>query len=207
MKRNILLTIIIAGFVFGANAQDRFLFGVKGGYTSTRFDLSNYDQRVIQIDGRDSKSGYLAGIYTRARVFKGLSFQPEFYYAKKKGELSFSGVNADFPFPDTSFVTSVQAWELPMLVHLKLIDFESGNLFAVAGPVVSFVKEGTTDPDAGFDFNKSNWTMMLGGGLEVWRVTLDARYEWALSNNAVSKDIEEFYHMFTISVGFKIFGI
>ena len=208
MKRNVILVLIIAGFAFGANAQERFLFGVKGGYTSTRFDLSNYDQRLIKIDDRDSQSGYLAGIYTRIRVFRGLSFQPEFYYAKKKGKLSFSGVNTDITFPDTSVVTNVEAWELPMLAHLKLIDFKAGNIFVVAGPIISFIKDGSTSPDAGFDFKKSNLTMMLGGGLEVWRVALDARYEWALSNTAVNKKgTEEFYHMFTISLGFKVFGI
>ena len=207
--KNILLIFLLAGIAYGVNAQDqeRFLIGVKGGYTSTRFDLSNYDQRVMQIDDRDSQSGYLAGIYTRVRIFKGLSFQPEFYYAKKKGEISFSAVNVDFPFPDTSFVTTVQAWELPLLVHLRLINFDVGNIFAVAGPVVSFVKDGSTDPDAGFAFDNSNWTMMLGGGVEFWRVTLDARYEWALSNSASYNDINEFYHMFTFSVGFKLFGI
>jgi len=211
--KNILLFFLFVSVACGINAQEqeRFLIGVKGGYTLTRFGLSNYDQRVMQIEDRDSQSGYLAGLYTRVRVFKGLSFQPEFYYAKKKGEISFSGVNSDFPFPDTSFVTNIKSWELPLLVHLRLINFEVGNIFAVAGPVVSFVKDGSTDPGTGFVFDNSNWTMMLGGGVEFWRFTFDARYEWGLSNSATfkfkNKDINEFYRMFTFSVGFKLFGI
>ena len=206
--KKIILFLFAAAMFFSVKAQDeRFSIGVKGGYTSTRFDLSNYDQRLIQIDNRDSQSGYLAGIYTRVRIFKGLSFQPEFYYAKKKGEISFSGVNSDFPFPDTSYVTTVKSWDLPLLVHLKLINFEAGNIYAVTGPVVSFLKEGTTDPEEGFNFNKSTWTMMLGGGIEIWRVSVDARYEWGLGDVATINDVDKFYRMLTVSVGFKLFGI
>jgi len=207
MKKVILILFAIAT-VFSVRAQDeRFSMGLKGGYTSTRFDLSNYDQRLLQIDDHDSKSGYLAGIYTRVKIFKGLSFQPEFYYAKKQGEISFSGVNNDFPFPDTSYVTKVQAWELPLLVHLKLIKFEIGNIYVVSGPVISFIKKGETDPDEGFDFNKSTWTMMLGGGIEIWRVSVDARYEWGLGDVATIGDVGKFYRMLSVSVGFKLFGI
>lgn len=205
--KNILLILFVLGFTTVVNSQERFSIGVKGGYTSTRFDISNYDQRLIQVTSRDAQSGYNAGIYSRVRIFKGLSFQPEFYYSKKKGEISFSGINEDFPFPDTSYVTNVQSWDLPLLIHLKLIDFEVGNIYAVTGPVISFIKEGSTDPDAGFIFDNSNWTYMLGGGVEFWRVSVDARYEWGLSNTATLNDIDKFYRMLTISVGFKVFGI
>ena len=207
--KTILLILFVVGFAAAGYAQDDNIFsvGVKGGYTSTRFDISNYDQKLITVENKESQSGYLAGIYTRVRIFKGLSFQPEFYYAKKKGKISYSGVNNDFPIADSSYVTNVESWDLPLLVQLKLIDFEVGNIYALAGPVVSFIKSGKSDPDLGFDFNKSNWTMMLGGGVEFWRVTVDARYEWALSDVATLNNVEEFYHMLTVSVGFKIFGI
>ncbi len=202
------LVLLVVGFAALSHAQDNiFSIGVKGGYTSTRFDISNYDQRFISLRDRDSQSGYFAGIYTRVRIFKGLSMQPEFYYAKKQGKISYSGVNSNFPVPDSSFVTNVESWELPLLVHLKLMDFQVGNIYALAGPVVSFMKSGKSDPDMGFEYNKSTWTMMLGGGVEIWRVTVGARYEWALSNVATLNDVDEFYHMLTVSVGFKIFGI
>jgi hypothetical protein len=213
MKRTLLFLFIIAfAYVSKAqNSQERFSIGVKGGYTSTRFDLDNYEQRFMQVDDRNYKSGFLAGMYTRVTIFKGLSFQPEFYYASKKGEISISSVNNELTFPDTSFVTSVKSFDLPLLVRLRLLNFDVGNIYAIGGPVVSFTKEGSADPDLmEYEFNKSNWTMMVGGGVEFWRVFVDARYEWSLSNSAASKspDLGEmFYNMLTVSVGFKIFGI
>jgi len=217
MKKAILILFAIAA-IFNVKAQDeRFTVGLKGGYTLTRFDLSNYDQRVLQLDDRDSKSGYLVGLYTRVKIFKGLSFQPEFYYAKKQGKFTvLMKRKPELEIPDTSFITqtTVKSWELPMLIHLKLIEFDAGNIYAVTGPVLSFVKEGYTDVEDGFKFNNSNWTYMLGGGVEIWRISVDARYEWALSNTATYTKVvdigrftaDEFYHMLTVSVGFKLFG-
>ncbi len=205
MKKLILL-LFISLFSFKSFAQDRFSVGVKAGYASTKFNLENYDQRLFKIDPNAS-SGYLAGVYTRIRVFRGLSVQPELYYAKKKGKMNFSRVSRDTPIQDSSFVSNVQSLELPLLLHLRLLDFDVANVYAIGGSVVAFNLDGNTDPEANFEFQNSNWTFLVGGGVEFWRMTVDARYEWSLSNMANRNSVGMFYNMLTVSVGFKLFGM
>ena len=204
--KTLFLLLFISLFSFGVFAQDRFQVGVKAGYTSTKFNLENYDQRLLKIDP-DASSGYLAGIYTRVRVFKGLSVQPELYYARKKGEISLSGVNNDISVPDSSYTTTTGSLELPLLLHLRLLDFDVASVYAVGGPVVAFNLNDTTEPEVDFAFENSNWTFLVGGGVEFWRMTVDARYEWSLSNTANLGDVGKFYNMLTLSVGFKLFGL
>ncbi len=204
--KKLFLLFLISLFSSGIYAQDIFSVGLKTGYTSTRFNLENYDQRLLKID-QNAGSGYLAGIYTRVRVYRGLSVQPEFYFAKKKGEVSFSGVNNDITIPDSSYNTSVESLELPLLLHLRLLDFDFANVYAVGGPVVAFNRNGSTDPEVDFIFENSNWTFLVGGGVEFWRMTLDARYEWSLNNTANLKEVGKFYNMLTVSVAFKVFGL
>ncbi len=204
--KKLFLLFFVSLISFGIYSQDRFAVGIKAGYTSTKFSLENYDQRLLKID-HNLGSGYLAGIYTRVRVFRGLSVQPEFYYAKKKGEISFTGVNNDIIIPDSSYITTVESLELPILLHLRLLNFDFANVYAVGGPVVAFNQNSSTDPEVGFIFENSNWTFLVGGGVEFWRMTVDARYEWSLNNTANNNDVGKFYNMLSISVGFKIFGI
>jgi len=210
--KNTLLVLFILVLTLGAEAQELFSVGVKGGYTSTRFDMDNYEQRLIHIDNNKYQSGYLAGLYARVKIFKGLSLQPEFYYASKQGEIALSSVNNELVFPDTSFVTEMKSFDLPMLIHMRLMDFEVVNVYAVGGPVLSIVNDSSTDPDLmGYEFDKSNWTIMIGGGVEFGKFFIDARYEWSLSNSATSNESslygDMFYNMVTVSLGYRIFGI
>ena len=204
--KTLFLLLFLSLLSFGVFAQDLFSVGVKAGYTLTKFDLENYNQRLFKIDP-DASSGYLAGIYTRVRVFKGLSVQPELYYAKKKGEISFSGVNNDISIPDSSYTTTAESLELPLLLHLRLLDFDVASVYAIGGPVVAFNLSNSTEPEVDYVFENSNWTLLVGGGVEFWRMTVDARYEWSLSNTANLGDVGKFYNMLTLSVGFKLFGL
>ncbi len=209
--KKLFLLLFISLISFETFAQDMFSIGVKAGYTSTKFNLENYDQRLLKLN-QHSGSGYLAGIYSRVRLYRGLSVQPEFYYAKKNGDVSFSGVNNDIQIPDSSYVTNVNSLELPLLLHLKLLDFDVANIYIVGGPVVAFNLNGTTEPEVDSGIENSNWTFLVGGGVEFWRMTVDARYEWSLSNVTnldlpILKGAGEFYNMLTVSVGFKLFGM
>lgn len=195
-------------FSAGIFAQDKDLFtlGIKGGYTSAKFNMDSYDQRLWRLE-TDAKSGYLVGIYTRVRIFKPLAFQPEFYFIQKKGKIDFFAVNTDLPLPDSSFVTTAKSLDIPLLLYLRLIDLDFLKIFAIGGPVVSVNFDVASEPEVGFDYNESNWTILVGGGVEFWRMVLDARYEWSLSNIGSSNSGNEFYNMLTLNVGFKLFSL
>ncbi len=206
----------ITVFSVGVFAQDRFAIGIKAGYTSTKFNVNNLEQRLLSTTG-DAKSGYLAGIFTRVRIYKGLSIQPEVFYTKKAGRNNYNSVNIDFPDVDTSFTTTMTSLDLPLLLHLRLLSFDLFNIYAIGGPVISFNLDGSSDPEYDeFSFEKSNWTMQFGGGIEIWRFTADVRYEWPVgdvgsggiySGHALAAPFDYNYNMLTFSVGFKIFGI
>ena len=197
--------LLFSAGIFG-QGKDIFTLGVKGGYTSAKFNLDDYDQRLWRIE-TDAKSGYLAGIYTRVRIFKPLAFQPEFYFVQKKGQIDLFAVNTDLPLPDSSFVTTAKSLDIPLLLHLRLIDLDFLKIFAIGGPVVSVNFDVSSDPEVGFDYDKSNWTILVGGGIEFWRMVLDARYEWSLSNIGSSNNGNEFYNMLSLNVGFKLFSL
>lgn len=200
MTKKLLFIAFILTLATYTSAQDRISIGLKTGFNSTKINLSNVPS------GSDIKSeakgGFLFGAYGKFRLFGNFSIQPELYYAKKTTEMAITEGDVQYPNSDNTFHT----WDVPILANLQLLDLKVIKVYGIAGPVASFIANTTTDLPEWDEFKSTNWTFQAGGGVEIWRLTADVRYEWGISD--LSKlDIGQKTNVLTFSIGYKLFGI
>jgi hypothetical protein len=203
--------VVLAGLTT-LQAQDKFQLGVKAGYTSTQYTTDNVKNAEVtwpsyQGVKNDAKGGFLFGAYARLKVLGNVSFQPELYYAKKSGEAQYSTTNGVL----TQDI-DIHTWDVPLLAHFNILDVKVAKVYGLTGPVMSFVaKNGTSLKGYGKDDLKTaTWAYQLGAGLEVWKLNLDARYEWGLSNVSDGLSDVQFSRkgkMLTISLAYRLIGL
>ncbi len=188
MKKLFLLAVLSI-FLLNINAQNRLELGLKTGFNSTKIKLS--DVPASEDWKSEAKSGFLFGAYGKLKLIGDLSFQPEIYYAKK--QTSIDGESMD-----------LKTWDVPLLANLQLLDLKVARIYGVAGPVASFI----SDDDVN-DLKPTNWTFQAGGGIAVWKLSFDVRYEWGLKDVSDLKtfDIGQKTNVLTFSLGYRLFGI
>ncbi|MCW3805920.1 porin family protein [Plebeiibacterium marinum] len=193
MKKLFLLSALVV-MMLGVNAQNRLELGLKTGFNSTKLklDYNNVDKNLVKDE---AKNGFLFGAYGKIKLFGDVSFQPEIYYAKKQAGLTIEGVN---------YGGDIKTWDVPLLVNLQLLDLKVARIYGLAGPVASFISKDDLN-----DLKTSNWTFQAGGGISIWKLTADVRYEWGLSDISDLKtfDIGQKTNVLTFTLGYRLFGI
>jgi len=153
----------------------------------------------------EANGGFLFGAYGRIRLSDNLSIQPEMYYAKKTTDLAYS-INALGIDNEINEKITYHTWDIPLLVHLRLLDLKVASVYGVAGPVASFNAKTVTDFPNYNGVDNTNWTFQAGAGVEFWRLTADVRYEWGMKD--ISKvQIGQRTDVLTFAVGYKLFGL
>ncbi len=203
MKKTILsiLGLITAvGISFGQEVK----LGIKAG---ANFSKLKSEEKWLNSD---NNTGYLIGAW--GRVGAGMiHFQPEVYFTSKnttvKGQAP-GGAAEDLMTGDLKFSNI----DVPLLIGTK---FPVGPLKAriQAGPLFSFV----VDQNASYSENaeatfkealedyKSNFSAVVGGvGLDIGKITIDARYEYGLGNISKYEGAEkQTLNIWTVSLGFN----
>jgi len=215
MKKLIFITALaLTTIVSTSIAQDHFAVGLKAGYTSTQYttnNLSNPTHPSFNSVRNDARGGYVLGGYARIKLIGNVSFQPEMYFAKKSGLASYSLNNVS----QGEQGIDLYSWDIPLLANLTILDLKIVKVYGITGPVLSFVTKNASDVSlqnisSKDDVSKANWGYQLGAGVQAWKLTLDARYEWGLNNvsNGLSNiDFERKGNMLTISLGYRLFGL
>lgn len=196
--KKLILVLGLLGFTWAAQAQkegSRLAIGLKTGFNTTRFNLSNIADQDKEDWKTETKSGFIYGGFVRIKLAHPLYLQPELYYGKKKFEIDRNKVE-------------LKTLDVPILLNLRLLSLGPVRIYGVGGPVASIVRQNKLPQvleDEGVDFKKTNWTFQAGGGVEVWRISVDARYEWGLSK--VSEGLfDGKTNVFTMTAGFRLFG-
>jgi hypothetical protein len=195
MKKLFLITVLsFVGLVL--SAQPTFNLGLKGGLTSSDFSLSKESYSAENI------LSYHAGAFGRVgwgRVF----VQPEAYFNSRGGEI-FQGDNNPVNVASKFDFSTV---DVPLLAGIKL--FKSGfvNVRAMGGPLFSFV---TSKDVEGSEFGVDNlrdnfFGWQYGIGLDLWFVSLDARFENSRNSVIQTSDFNARSNLFLLSAGIKIF--
>ncbi|WP_319481614.1 porin family protein [uncultured Draconibacterium sp.] len=184
------LFVLIASVGF---SQPVFDLGVKAGV-----HYSN-----MSLDGEpDLSSDAITKMHWGAfgRVgFNRVYVQPEVYFSKKGGDLSFSGLSGGFDYKNI---------DVPVLLGYKLVKTPMIDFRVMAGPVFSFVTdadypEGWNDLNDEF-LNDNLFGVQYGLGVDVLFFTLDARME----HSGIVYDDPDFVNgkstSFLLTLGFKI---
>jgi hypothetical protein len=182
MKKLILILVASFFLVQFADAQ-MFSWGIKGGLGVNQMkvkDLTDLGSGsdVYDLVTGDNVMGYHVGVQTRIKIAM-LFIQPELYFNDAGGiveKVAENGVNE-------LMTVDFKRIDLPVLVGVKFGPARLG-----VGPVGSYVvKESVIndiselDPDYSVFTNAMTWGFQAGLGIDLSKISLDARYEGSLS--------------------------
>ncbi len=180
MKKLILMLIASMFIVSMSNAQF-FNYGIKAGigFSSLKMeDITgiNDGSDVYNLITGDGVMGYHFGLQTRID-FALLMIQPELYFNAGGGTVEQVVDGGVTEILNVKF----NRIDIPLLVGVKL-----GPARINVGPVGSFVISETTDltelePDFEMFSSSMTWGFQAGLGLNISKLSIDARYEGSLS--------------------------
>ena len=205
MKKIILALVLILTVATGTSfGQLNIKIGPKVGFNASQLH-TNLDSISSQF-----KSGFQFGIFVR--LGKKVYLQPELYYTTEGGVFK-------------SNASSINQWEqniklgsldVPVLIGVSFINSELLNVRILAGPVASFIvnkkisETGVTGPIQGADIKNVNWYIQAGAGVDIWKFTLDVRYQIGLNKmisdvdfNSKTVNFNTSNNVWVVSLGFK----
>ena len=183
--RNSVLTLFISAISCSLFAQeqqsstDKGLspkIGVKGGLNLTNWYTDN-------VQDENMKLGFNLGLFAKLPVTKGLSIQPEILYSVKGAKITYGGI-----FGTSEYRYNFNYVEVPVIAVINL----AKNFNVHAGGYAAYlaqsnikreVDNGPNDPVANFDeddFNRFDYGLVGGLGIDVESVTIGARYNYGL---------------------------
>jgi hypothetical protein len=200
MKKVLLACILLVGISQYSQAQIQF--GLKAGvnYNSDSFnDVSN-----DVLDGAESRTGYHAGIWFRAKLpIIGFYLRPEIIYTELSNDVTYDNTVTLARTTDFKF----RKIDVPVLLGKKI--FGVGNIFA--GPSFQYILSsdfGLNDLSE-VSIDQFSLGIQLGAGIEFGRLGIDVRWERGLSktetkfvDNTINSEVN-----FDTRVNQIIFGV
>ncbi|MEZ4787022.1 MAG: porin family protein [Flavobacterium haoranii] len=186
MKKKILTTLCLLGFISLSNAQESSTtgarFGVKGGVNFTNLYVDN-------VDDTNMLTSFNAGVFVELPITQGVAIVPELNYSRKGSEVQNTILTETYK---SKFKLSYL--EMPVLLKLNLVP----NFNLHAGPYVAYLLNAKTDvvDENGDnvesfeydtdDFNKLDFGLSAGLGFDFNNFGIGARYNYGLSE--IDKD-------------------
>ncbi|AUC14871.1 hypothetical protein BTO06_06845 [Tenacibaculum sp. SZ-18] len=173
MKKLILALCLIFGVTQLADAQIHF--GIKGGINYNSDSFIDSADNIINGNA-EGRTGYHAGIWLRFKLpVVGLYIRPELVYTSLKSEVDFrtatSSQKVGYDF---------QKIDIPVLLGKKFFKIAYVHI----GPSFQYLLDGDLDIDAVSNLKSDGFTlgMQLGGGIELGKFGIDARWERGFSD-------------------------
>ncbi len=156
--------------------------GIQAGpaFTQITFDGNDDDGQLTDPEST-IKAGFQGGAFLRVNIKK-LYLSPAVYYSLRQTEASgeFNGLAADWE-------TTHHSLDVPLQVGYNIVDIPMFKLRAQTGPVLVFnfaseteVAGVTFNNDPDFSTAQLGWR--IGAGVDVWKFTLDAGYEFGVTD-------------------------
>jgi hypothetical protein len=159
MKR--ILLILVAVLLVGS-IQAQFRLGVKAGVNFSEFNSNN---QILQKD--ENGAAWQVGLASQFKIpLVGLGIQPEVLYSVNKGK------NNSIGFFTVPINLRWQPLPIPVVKPIILV----GPYFGYA---VNFKGFETVKKE---NINRFDWGIGLGGGVEIWKLQIEGRYNWGLQN-------------------------
>ena len=174
-------------------------FGIKGGFTSSLFLVSNLTLNGITIDEvqNNYKIGYFGALFMRINMKKHF-IQPEVSYNVSKCEITFDKLGSQHPAiePDYASVQSVlHSVDFPILYGYNVVKKGPYGMSIFAGPKLRYLW-GKHNEITFKNFDQKgiherlypfNVSAVIGVGVNISRIFFDFRYEQGIGN--ISKSI------------------
>jgi len=187
------VAFLLVGLFASAQVLPSFQLGIKAGANFSKFDSEN-------TFSSENRAGFYGGLWARVGA-AGIYFQPELYVSGKKTNLvSNSG--------EVNKVTFTSL-DVPLLVGTKFGAAGVG-LRLNTGPMFSLIldENQSFSQAAGSvfkaDFKNQAVAWQFGAGLDLKKLSLDARYELGLSKINKSGYPGTKLNLFTVGLGYRI---
>ncbi|MDB4167324.1 PorT family protein [Polaribacter sp.] len=170
MKKVILIICLV--FAFGQTTSAQLHFGIKGGVNYNSESIIAVTENVFK--GAESKTGYHAGIWLRAKIpVLGLYIRPELVYTNLESSITYSPARIGANALQTDF--SFQKIDIPVLFGKKF--FGVGNIFI--GPSFQYVLAQGFDVSDIPEVTGDGFTvgLQIGAGIEFGKLGIDVRLE------------------------------
>jgi hypothetical protein len=179
--KKLILVLVATMFICTLSEAQFFNYGIKAGigFSSIKMDDITGIQDggdVYDLITGESVMGYHVGLQTQIKIAM-VVIKPELYFNAGGGTVEQVVDNGASELLNVKF----SRIDLPVLAGVKL-----GPVRINAGPVGSFVISETTDltdiqPDFELFTSAMTWGFQAGLGLDVSKISIDARYEGSLS--------------------------
>jgi hypothetical protein len=174
-----LVFMLLSSFAYSQN----FHFGVKLGMNYSTDILKDFTNSSTGLTSAESKyrANLLGGAFVRVGFSK-FMIQPELLLVSNTSNLDFGNNGASAG----SFSIKSFNLDVPIMVGFKIIDLEAFHLRLMAGPVATFNLSNSIDlggaTGVSATVKSAQWGYAAGVGADIWKITLDLRYQGQLSN-------------------------
>lgn len=155
-----------------------FRFGIKGGMNFSRIDFTKPGDITIS-ENMNSHTGFNAGVAFSFKLpVKGMTIQPEINYVSKGAKIK----------GDKNINIRMDYIEIPVNLQIGL-DLILLRPFIMVSPYIGYsvYKQWSCAdyPDINTNMqwkylNRFEYGIGVGGGIDVWRVQIQAKYNWNL---------------------------
>ncbi|MDR1584454.1 MAG: PorT family protein [Prevotellaceae bacterium] len=168
----IFIALMLTGSIYA-----QFRFGVKAGANFSKF---NTKETTLEKDG----SAWQVGVASQFKIpLIGLGIQPELLYSVNK--------SAD---------NSIGYFTVPINLHWQPLPIPVIKPVILVGPyfgyAVNFRGFKSFDKD---NIDRFDWGIGLGGGLEIWKLQIEGRYNWGLQKIKIEDSKSLKNNTFTLS--------
>ncbi len=171
MKNLILLTLFTCCISLSAFAQIK-------SKPAIGLSLSNFSTDVSEAK---AQPGFLLG--TTFVLGNKLYFEPGVFYATKSTEFVTESTAGS-----QKYSADVKGFRVPVGVGLNILGDGTSNFdIHVMGGFSGFFVTDVGDDFEKDDFESPSWGTYAGVGIDIWKIFIDATYEWSLTN--VQKDV------------------
>ena len=165
MKRILAIAAVALAALLCSSEINAQKFGITGGATFTS----------MQDIEASSKTGFNVGATAQLRLPLGFSVQPSLIYNPKSAEVGGDLVSTSMDVGYLELPVSVQ-WGPDLLLFRPFVDVSP---FVGYGLNTSNWSEFTGEVKNAWDYkNRWEYGIGLGGGLEIWKLQVVARYNW-----------------------------
>ena len=187
------VAFLLVGLFASAQVLPSFQLGIKAGANFSKFDSEN-------TFSSENRAGFYGGLWARLGA-AGIYFQPELYVSGKKTSL----------VSNTGEVNKVTftSLDVPLLVGTKFGAAGVG-LRLNTGPMFSLIldENQSFSQAAGSvfraDFKNQAVAWQFGAGLDLKKLSFDARYELGLSKINKAGYPGTKLNLFTVGLGYRI---
>lgn len=154
-----------------SNPNFHFTGGIKAGIVVNKLstNLAEYTST--------NYVGFKGGLYGRFHIKK--------WYIQPEATFAMNGGSVFSPQSNNVYYIRANTVEVPVLAGYDLLTLSIFKLRLNAGPYVSFnVSEKITgdSPYRSEDLRKINAGLMAGAGIDIWKIGVDFRYQFGLTN-------------------------